>query len=264
MEAIIAKTPRGCLDPDFGVTTSRTDEGAILASGMNGRAAGGFSSACNAELRATLRIAQRERDARRKKRDLLNDAVERANKLTVVIESRLGEFPDLDKAIGEECAALILRSTDFVAEPTLELSPELTRMADRKFSLENQLAVTRQASERLRQELEMVDSDLKDAEHLTDAYPKKVVASTRSSYAATVSTTVSVWPRFPCDSPKGGFPRRVRVIIASSGSHPRPGRDNPNDLVVDFNEGRRDRPARGGEIPHEPGAAHLRLGEAQR
>jgi hypothetical protein len=190
MEAIIAKTPERCLDPEFGVTTGRTDEGAILPS-ANDRATGGSSSACNAELRATLRIAQRERDVRRKKRDLLNDAVERAIKLTAVIESKLGELPDLDKAIGEECAALILRSTDFIAEPTLELSPELTRMADRKFSLENQLAVTRQASERLRQELEMVDSDLKDAEHLVESAAVAVAAAEVEPIAAELARVES-------------------------------------------------------------------------
>ena len=57
------------LTPKYGVTTSRIDEGAILASGMNDRAAGVSSSARSAELRATLRIAQSERDVRRKKRD---------------------------------------------------------------------------------------------------------------------------------------------------------------------------------------------------
>lgn len=191
MEAIIAITQGSCLNPQIGVTTSRTDEGAILALGMNDRSAEVSSSARSAELRAALRIAQSERDARREKRDRLSDAVERAIKLTAMIEGKLGELSDLDKAIAEECAALILRSTDFIAEPTLELSPELTKMADRKFSLENQLAAIRQASERLRQELEMVDSDLRDAEHLVESAAVAVAACELEPIAAELARVES-------------------------------------------------------------------------
>ena len=108
-----------------------------------------------------------------------------------MIESKLWELSDLDKAIAEECAALILRSTDFIAEPTLELSPELTKLADRKFSLENQLAAIRQASERLRQELEMVDSDLRDAEHLVESAAVAVAACELEPIAAELARVES-------------------------------------------------------------------------
>jgi hypothetical protein len=171
MGNIDATMRRHCADPEIAIAARKADETAILDLEWKDKDRAAACSSLEhttgyerqAELRAALRLAQHERDARRAIRDRLSDAVERAVKLAAMIEVKLAEFADLDKVIAEECAASILRSSESAAEPALELSPKLKKMADRKFSLEKHLAAARQAAECLRRELAATDRDVNEA-----------------------------------------------------------------------------------------------------
>jgi hypothetical protein len=127
-------------------------------------------------LRISLRSAQQERDACRAKRDRIGGALERATGLTAMLAARLSDFSALDDAIAEECAASILRLTEFPAESTLELSPELKREAEQKFFFESQLAAATHASERLRQDLAVAERELAAANSVVDGAAVAVAA----------------------------------------------------------------------------------------
>ncbi len=134
--------------------------------------------------RRALRAAQRERDVLRGLRARVSNALARASDLTATISAKLAEFSDVDKAIADACAASILRSTHAPTELTLDLSPELKKGAERKFFLENQLAATRQAAERLGQDLAAAESDLQNAERAVEEATIAVAASEIEPIAA--------------------------------------------------------------------------------